>query len=383
MARTSLSLSSPLLPGAERPATIAAYYHPLAAIASHPCEESVERDDGRAAVLMVIALTISLTAALYTLAMGEGFVWAILSFFVWPLASVGGLIAAICGAWDDAFAILLPLFVGTIIGILISTLIELSVKRKNRQLEAQQAEQRAADAEKKKQLLAERAEQATEAECRSLATLLSKSQEIVFSLKGLIFDADKHLNKAEVEFSERAFAPFWDEVEHATNKLASYHQAVKEIERNAADYARRSSQLPLTIPTFEISRHSLIDALPVATRLSLIVRKAQKDFHFATIFEQRSTNQLLVAGFGTLASAIGQMQHSIHLALDDLSETLNIGLGALLSASNAQADLIGNFTDHVATNAKSQRRFENASLAESKKQSKMLDDIKRHRKPFP
>jgi len=51
-------------------------------------------------------------------------------FFVWPLASVGGLIAAICGAWDDAFDILLPLFVGTIIGIPISALIELSVKRK-------------------------------------------------------------------------------------------------------------------------------------------------------------------------------------------------------------------------------------------------------------
>jgi len=231
--------------------------------------------------------------------------------------------------------------------------------------------------------LAERAEQAIEAERRSLATLLSKSQEMVFSLKGLISDADKHLNKAEVDFYERAFSPFWDEVEHATNKLASYHQAVKEIDSNAAYYAKKSSQLPITIPKFEIPRHSLIDAQPVATRLSLIVGKAQKDYYFEDIFQHRRTNQLLVSGFGTLASAIGKMQDSICLALDDLSATLHIGLGDLLSTSKAQEDLIGNLADQVATNAESRRRFENASLAESKKQSKMLDNIQRHRKPFP
>jgi len=65
----------------ERPATIAAYYHPLAAIAPHHCEEFVDRDVSRPSALVVIALTISLTAALYTLARGEGFAWAILSFF--------------------------------------------------------------------------------------------------------------------------------------------------------------------------------------------------------------------------------------------------------------------------------------------------------------
>ena len=343
----------------------------------------MDRDFRRPGALKVIALTISLTAALYALIRGDGFVWAICWFFLWPLPSVGGLIAAICGAWDEAFVILLPLFVGTTIGILISALIELSAKRKKRQLEAQLAELRAAEAEKEKQLLAERAEQTIEAECRSLATLLSESQEIVFSLKGLISDADKHLNQAEVDFYERAFSPFWDEVEHATNKLASYHQAVKEIDSNAAYYARKSSQLPITIPTFEISRHSLIDAQPVATRLSLIVREAHKDYYFASIFEKKMTNQLLVAGFGTLASAINQMQHSIRSALDDLSANLNIRLGDLLSEYNAQADLIGNLTDQVATNAESRRRFENASLAESKKQSKMIDNIQRHSKPFP
>ena len=66
--------------------------------------------------------------------------------------------------------------------------------------------------------------------------------------------------------------------------------------------------------------HELPDARPTAQRLAVVVRKAQKDFHFATIFEQRKTNKILVAGFSTLASAIYEIGDAISYSLNNLAQ---------------------------------------------------------------
>ena len=52
-------------------------------------------------------------------------------------------------------------------------------------------------------------------------------------------------------------------------------------------------------------------ATATAERMQAIVRKAQRNFQFATIYEQRKTNQILVAGFTTLAQALNQMTGQI------------------------------------------------------------------------
>lgn len=200
-------------------------------------------------------------------------------------------------------------------------------------------------------------------ECRSLASLHVNAKETFLSLMELVPSANKHLDKAEHEFSEGAFAPFWDEVESATNQLAAYHQDVHRVENCATEYTRRSSVLNVRVPSFEMPLGELPDARPVAARLSQIVRRAQKDFQFATIYEQRKTNQLLYAGFGTLASAIDRMQTSIVEALEDLSVSLNTTLDSLVTVSQAQADMMA------------------SSLDEARSQSAMLDNIQRRRKP--
>lgn len=172
-----------------------------------------------------------------------------------------------------------------------------------------------------------------------LVALQARSTETVVSLRDLVPEANKHLDKAEHEFKEGAFAPFWDEVENATNKLAAYHQGIYEVEHNAKVFSRRSLILSAKVPPFDIPIGDLPDARPIATRLSKVVRQAQKDFHFATIYEQRKTNQLLYAGFGTLASAIDRMRASITEALEDLSSSLNIQLDSLISVSEASLDV--------------------------------------------
>jgi len=231
--------------------------------------------------------------------------------------------------------------------------------------------------EAERQLAAEKEQTARKAESKSLATLLDSSKATYSSLAQRVSTARVHLDRADFEFKERAFVPFWDEVEKAVNSLGAYHRDVSAVEHNATEYARRAAVLTyrggsrvhrVSVPRFDMPKGGLPDARPVALRLTNVVRRAQRDFQFATIYEQRKTNQLIYAGFGTLASAIDRMQSSIGEALEDLSRSLNTSLGELLDASNAQRELLNELQDR--------------SLEESKKQSEMLDNIQRHKKPL-
>ena len=266
--------------------------------------------------------------------------------------------------------------VGTVIGSICGLMIAI-------EQEVSLAKARREEAKARREEQAERERQALNAECRSLATLRDISKTNFLSLKQLVPAANAHLDRAEKEFEERVFAPFWDEIEHAANKLAAYHKGVKKISHNASEFTHRASRLSITIPPLSFPHGDLPDARPVVARLSKIVRRAQTDFQFAVIYEQRKTNQLLYAGFGTLASAIEHMADSIASALDDLSSSLSMRLDDLLSSSKSQADLINGLTDHVGSSSDAQRRFEKKLLQETKKQSEMLDNIQRDKKPFP
>ena len=126
-------------------------------------------------------------------------------------------------------------------------------------------------------------------------------------------------------------------------------------------------------------QQSLPDARPVAKRLSEIVYKAHKNPNFALIYGQRKTNQLLYAGFGTLAEGIYRMQDAITDSLNDLSSSLETRLEDLVSTSRAQANIISSLTDHVASSTEAQREYEKDSLNEEKKQTEILENMRRDR----
>lgn len=272
----------------------------------------------------------------------------------------------------------LVIVLGLVIGICLIPYLIASKREKSEKIlkEAQQAARRAEEAE----ALRQKREQAIKSECAILAKLQDQSRELIFSLNSFVSDANNFLLKAEGEFSESAFAPFWDEIERATNKLAAYHQGVNQINDNATEYATRSRNMPVNVPVLEIQKNSFPDARITALHLSKIVRMAQKDFHFATIFEQRKTNQLLHAGFGTLASAIYQMHDSISGSLESLSDSLHTGLYDLLSEVKHQTKLMDNLVDNSDDSVRAQRSFEKATLAEIKKQSKILENTQRGKK---
>jgi methyl-accepting chemotaxis protein len=53
--------------------------------------------------------------------------------------------------------------------------------------------------------------------------------------------------------------------------------------------------------------------------MKAMVRKAQCDFQFAIIYEQRKTNKILIAGFTNLAQALEGMGDRISASIDSLS----------------------------------------------------------------
>jgi hypothetical protein len=127
------------------------------------------------------------------------------------------------------------------------------------------------------------------------------------------------LDQAELEFKDRAFSPFWDAVERATISLGRFDQAIQTISNCSGRYRQILESFEGEAPPFTVgvtSIRGVSAAKPTTERLKSVVRVAQRDFQFATIYEQRKTNQILIQGFQTVAEAIYGMADRISSSID-------------------------------------------------------------------
>ena len=111
--------------------------------------------------------------------------------------------------------------------------------------------------------------------------------------------------------------------------------------------------------------------------MNRIVRRAQKNFQFATIYEQRKTNQLLVSGFGNLSEALNNIGYCIEESMNNLSDTISVSL-------EKQNYILRDIIDH---SQKQVQEIKGAIESEGKERQKheekereMLDNIQRRRK---
>lgn len=228
----------------------------------------------------------------------------------------------------------------------------------------------------------------------------------------LIDNANKHLDKAEMEFQDGLYSPFWDEIEKVTNHLAEFHQTVESIgntfssyeitfNRNSKEYDTYITETNAAIDKFLSDKNpskfkdagidkisterepskeiTLSEKLPdvslLVTRLQALVREAQKDFQFSTIFEQRKTNKLLIHGFGTLESSLSTMGDTINSSINKLSSTLGKSLNDILVATESQSKILNEQNSILRESSKEQRKFEKKAL-------NTLDNIQRGEKPL-
>jgi len=152
----------------------------------------------------------------------------------------------------------------------------------------------------------------------------------------IILAANRALDKAESEFEAGAFAPFWDAVEAAINQLVRYDGCVQIFARHMGVFVTTAKFLESQVPVFMPGRGFIPDIAAVIKRMRTIVRMAQKDFHFATIYEQRRTSGVPVADFPNLAKALDEVGGRVALSHKDLANAVAASLAELSQARQVQ-----------------------------------------------
>lgn len=208
----------------------------------------------------------------------------------------------------------------------------------------------------------------------SLVSHVSQSEYLVRRLTRLASSANNALDVAEQEFAEGVFAPFWDAVESAVKALANFSEEADAIVNHVRQYRTEAAMLVGTPPQFKVDIHTLPDASQVAKRMHSIVRRAQKSPHFAMIYEQRKTNQLLVAGFSNLAHAISGLGDRLERSLGYLTSEISDLASAQREATETLADELQHLREQNSEESDARRKHE-------EQEREMLDNIQRRRKP--
>jgi len=237
-----------------------------------------------------------------------------------------------------------------------------------------------------------KSEQASiESEARSLTTTLVALHEAAPShaqnLARYMQCADSDLHAAERDFQDGAFAPFWDAIERAAISLSSFDEATRQLAAQADHYYTSLRDRDHTFPRFPVDLTALPDPTHTTNRMQAIVRKAQCNFQFATIYEQRKTNNILKHGFMSLGSAISELGSTVCSSMDDLRESLSSGLANISDSVDSAAAAARTASEELLTETQSGNK-DAASNAQQQRQrdqqaAEMLDNIQRRRKPFP
>ncbi len=185
----------------------------------------------------------------------------------------------------------------------------------------------------------------------------------VISLPNVIEQARDDLRIAKTEYSEHAFAPFWDAVQRATLHIATYRKIVSTVNGQAARYYNLLQGRQHDFGPFPVRSEDLPTLATLLEEYRKVVRLGQTDFQFASIYEQYKTRQVLIEGFCTLGEAIENVGHAVTQSLEELEHTMQAGLSE-----------ISHQVEHVGERAQE-------AIGELRSQTAKLDNIQRGRKP--
>jgi hypothetical protein len=250
------------------------------------------------------------------------------------------------------------------------------IKNAERARSAENAAKFARGREEQRQL--EMLEKSRIAKRARLEELISRVGVAANSLAGHLRDSANTMDLAEREFAEGAFVPFWDAVEKAVWHLAQYDQSISIIRNGASTYGAMVSDTTGPVAAFSLRVSGLPEARRSTARLAEIVRRAQKSYHFASIYQQRRTNSLLETGFANLGEALSRLEDRIDRGIADLGDQLartmaDVALARAEDATILVADIRA-IHMRIEESAVTQREYEGQSL-------EMLDNIQNRRRP--
>jgi hypothetical protein len=151
--------------------------------------------------------------------------------------------------------------------------------------------------------------------------------------------AMKNLDSAEHNLSHGYILPFWECIEQSTKSLGLYAEEANLINNDFSEFTKLKKRYKDILPQFPLT-HNSIEKLSIGTtianRMESLVRVAKCNYYFASIYEQRRTNDILIAGFTSLAQALDQMANKISASIYDLA----CSIGTLGSSLNDSMQVI-------------------------------------------
>lgn len=210
-----------------------------------------------------------------------------------------------------------------------------------------------------------------------LVDLIDQAKSILCRLPKEILAAERSLKEAENEFAEGAFAPFWDAIQNAATSLARFDSMLQQVTHHSERYKtdlKLIDEAVLKPPQFDLQFGILPDVSQTANRLRALVRLGQKDFHFATIYEQRKTNNILVEGFSNLGQAINDMGYLLNNSLTTLSSSVSDLAEKYEYNSKDLLAGIRSLKEQIRSDEEARREHERI-------EREMLNNIQRRRKP--
>ena len=206
------------------------------------------------------------------------------------------------------------------------------------------------------------------------------------TLAQLVEQAEDSLNQALQLFKERAYTPFWDSIENAVESLRQFDKRVNYINQSANEYYASLEGREHTYPAFPLRSEDLPNPNALIKRLAERIAEAQRDFQFASIFEQRRTTSAIVAGFRNTQEAINSLRNDIVSSLSDLQNSLESGLENISSNIREGFDDLAESHEHSAAELREtlDGYAEEASKRNTKHQKfteDALDNIQNRRKP--
>ncbi len=150
-------------------------------------------------------------------------------------------------------------------------------------------------------------------------------QDLPQSLKS----ASELLEQAETEYNDNAFGPFWDCVEEAAKNLVFFNNGIHQLSGNAQEYYKSLHSREHNFSLFPVYE-DIPNLKSLLEKLQTVVRKGQTNFEFATIWEQRKTHEVLIAGFRTLGEAVSNLSSTVENSISDLKNSISLDISRVV-----------------------------------------------------
>ena len=263
------------------------------------------------------------------------------------------------------------MFIGGLIGLI------QGASRASRAEQYDMAEERRRKQEEADKAKAERdaREAAMKAKIDGLMKLHLETGQLYRNLTEAVPIIEKHLALAEKEFNDGVFAPFWDAIENTIWHMSEYGNLANRLRDSVRKYRAGVESIQQPMPKIDDAIGSIPDASPLAEkRLREIIRRAQGNFHFASIYEQRKTNSILAKGFANLKEAIEFIGASISSSVDSLSNELGREMRLIAEGQQAQSELLVELNDE---NTRLASEMQSGITERLDEQTKLLGKIQR------